>query len=141
MGIVRYFISKKIVFGFVVTSAVNFLSISILLIFSLKYIKNPGSATLVAHFVGLFLSMLFTLDFWWGRITKEINLPVSGKQRIHFLLIGAVTAIVAWISVRKTGEFQVLSKFEVIAINWLTIGAIAVFKFALFVVLVRNQSR
>jgi len=85
--------------------------------------------------------MLFTLDFWWGRITKEINLPVSGKQRIHFLLIGAVTAIVAWISVRKTGEFHVLSKFDVIAINWLTIGAIAVFKYVLFVALVRNQSR
>ena len=120
---------KILTTGFLATSIFNFFSISILLYVSLKASLNPTKSTFFAHSIGLILSMIFTLDVYWGRISKEIVLPVKIVQRIKFLGIGGSTALLSLFSVETISNFQSLSVLGVLMINWTVIGLVAILKY------------
>ena len=131
--------NTKNTLGFIVTTSFNFFSITILLLVSIRFIQIPELATLAAQLVGLLVSMFFTLDIWWARISKVIQCPIVFQQRVKFLTIGSFTAIVAWLAVRITSKFEILSTFGIVLINWFVIGVIALFKYFLFVHVLQSK--
>ena len=125
--------------GFVITTLFNFLSISALLYSTLRLIPNKAEATLIAQALGLIVSMYFTIDFWWLRISKEMKRPVKILQRFKFLSIGSISAITAWLIIKEISAVSELSNLQVIVINWLSLAVISVLKYALFVMFVQKN--
>ena len=77
--------------------------------------------------------MIFTIDFYWARITKEIELPIKIFQRTKFLFIGGISALISWVIVREISHFSNLSNLSVLVINWSAIAAVALLKYILFI--------
>jgi hypothetical protein len=132
------FLKSKSALGFVVTTLFNFISITLLLWVALKIFKLQAEATILAQVVGLVSSMVFTLDYWWSRVSKEIESPIKVVQRVKFLGIGGTSALVSWLSVYYIAKISTLSDIQVIFINWFSISLIAVLKYVLFVRLIQK---
>ena len=127
-----YAIKKNTFPDFIITSGVNFLSITTLLYFFLLLVPDVSMATLLAHVIGLLISMAFTLDFWWIKISNNSETQVRAVQRLKFLCIGSVAAFLSWFSVQELSKITTLTKLAVITLNWSIIGIIAIIKYALF---------
>lgn len=96
------------------------------------FIRDPLIATIIAQTLGLFLSMYFTIDIWWLKVTKEIKFPISIRQRINFLGIGSISAIFTSYSVGIISNFRFLTISEVLVTNWIVLATIAIFKYLFF---------
>jgi len=83
--------------------------------------------------------MIFTLDVYWGRISKEISLPVKVVQRFKFLGIGGSAALLSLFSVETISNFQPLSALGVLVINWTVIGLVAILKYLYLTQFVQDE--
>jgi hypothetical protein len=91
------------------------------------------TVTLCAHILGMFMSMYFSMDFWWTKVTHEMVRPIKFKQRAHFLLIASVTALVSWMAVGAISHHNSVSASLLIVTNWIAIGSISIIKYVLFI--------
>lgn len=85
--------------------------------------------TFLAHTVGLALSMFFTLDVWWKRITGEIIGYINIKKRFGFLAIGSFSAACSLFATQLILNDKTYSTYGLLVTNWVTLALIAILKF------------
>lgn len=99
-------------------------------------------ATLAAHFVGMIISMYFTMDFWFRRIYGKSAVQTNSVARGKFLLIACIAAFISWIFSRVFFPSGHAESFSLIVLNWACLASISVFKyFTLLAVLLPPRFR
>lgn len=114
--------------SYFITSLFNFVVLTLLILVALRFF-SPTVATVVTHSFGVILSMIFTLDVWWARVSRQIALPVSLRDRGIFLFFAVITGALSAIAVgvfsgNRADTFAVL-------LNWASLFVVSVLKFFL----------
>jgi len=128
---------KSRITSYLVTTLFNFSSISILLFLSYSIVPSRGLATLSAHSLGMFLSMLFSIDFWWSRVSKEMSPDVTLPQRLRFLGIASIAAVISTL-ITSLEIFQNAETFSLVLINWSVLFFVSVTKYLVMVKIVQK---
>jgi hypothetical protein len=117
--------------SFLFTTLFNFSTIS-LLILAFHATGLPSIfVTGLSQFLGILISMFFTLDFWWKRVSNEID-TVTIQMRIEFLRIAMFSAFVSLITTSLLIDSSVPTPLSLLLVNWLTLGFIALTKYVFF---------
>ena len=124
--------------SYLVTTGFNFGSISILLFLSYSFVPSRLIATLVAHLVGMILSMLFSIDFWWSRVSKEMSTKISLRQRLRFLGLASIAAVLSAF-VTSLVFFRDAETLSLVIINWVVLAFVSVIKYITIVILVQKN--
>ncbi len=112
-------------------TAFNFTSISIILVFVSFFNFSPVVTSIVSQLMGLALSMWFTLDFWWKRVENRTELNNKFSDRIFFLSIGSISALLSVITTHVILGSSQSKTIELLAVNWLALAIVAFLKFIL----------
>lgn len=126
--------------GYVVTTLFNFISLSSLLVGFRFLFSDSSMSTVLAHGVGMILSMFFTIDFWWVRVSMEVTKPVRYSQRVNFLLIAVIVAVLSYVAVSSIGQPDISPTLWLLFVNWAVIVSFSVAKYILFLVIVTNRA-
>ena len=124
--------------SYLVTTGFNFGSISLLLFLSYSFVPSRLIATLVAHLVGMILSMLFSIDFWWSRVSKEMSTNISLRQRLRFLGLASIAAVLSAF-VTSLVFFRDAETLSLVIINWVFLAFVSVIKYITIVILVQKN--
>lgn len=125
------------ILSYLVTTLFNFGSISILLLLSYFFIPSRFLATLAAHSIGMFVSMLFSIDFWWTRVSKEMSTYVTLHQRLRFLGIASIAAFLSAL-ITSLVFFRNSETSTLLIINWIAISFVSVSKYFAMVRIVQK---
>ena len=129
---------KSRITSYLVTTGFNFGSISLLLFLSYSFVPSRLIATLVAHLVGMILSMLFSIDFWWSRVSKEMSTNISLRQRLRFLGLASIAAVLSAF-VTSLVFFRDAETLSLVIINWVFLAFVSVIKYITIVILVQKN--
>ena len=129
---------KSRITSYLVTTGFNFSSISLLLFLSYSFVPSRFIATLVAHSVGMILSMLFSIDFWWSRVSKEMSTNISLRQRLRFLGLASIAAVLSAF-VTSLVFFRDAETLSLVIINWVFLAFVSVIKYITIVILVQKN--
>jgi len=124
--------------SYLITTGFNFGSISLLLFLSYSFIPSRFIATLIAHSAGMFLSMLFSIDFWWSRVSKEMSTNISLRQRLRFLGLASIAAFLSAF-ITSLVFFRNAETLSLVIINWVVLALVSVTKYIAIVLLVQKN--
>jgi len=118
--------------SFIATTIFNFVSISGLLIFLGKFSFSAGLRTFLSQTAALILSMLFTIDIWWARISHEIKIPITWRQRLIFLKIASISGIASTLVSWAIFNHKTVKTTNLLLVNWIVLAVIALIKYLYF---------
>lgn len=123
---------KSRIISYLFTTLFNFSSISLLLVLSYSLIPSRLIATITAHSLGMLISMLFSIDFWWSRVSKEMSPDITLQQRFRFLGLASIAAFLSAL-ITSLEIFRNAETVSLIVINWLVLFLVSVTKYLVMV--------
>ena len=125
--------------SYIVTTVFNFISITLLLLISYSYVEPVWLATLTAQTVGVLVSMLFSLDVWWSKVSREMDSRISLSQRLRFCGIASVSVVItttlSYIFGPQVGQITGL-----LLLNWGTLVFVSIAKYVLMILVVQKTT-
>jgi len=129
---------KSRITSYLVTTGFNFSSISLLLFLSYSFVPSRFIATLIAHSVGMLLSMLFSIDFWWSRVSNEMSTNITLRQRLRFLGLASTAALLSAF-ITSLVFFRDADTLSLVIINWAVLALVSVTKYIAIVIFVQKN--
>lgn len=129
---------KSRITSYLVTTAFNFGSISLLLFLSYSLVPSRFVATLIAHAAGMLFSMFFSIDFWWTRVSQEMSTTISIQQRLRFLGLASIAAVLSAL-ITSLAFFRNAETLSLVIINWVVLAFVSITKYIAIVIFVQNN--
>ena len=125
--------------SYIVTTGFNFISITLLLLISYSYVEPVWLATLTAQTAGVLVSMWFSLDVWWSKVSREMDSIISLSQRLRFCGIASVSVVItttlSYIFGPQVGQITGL-----LLLNWATLVFVSISKYLVMILVVQKTT-